>query len=50
MDKLRLPYITIKMTNGEHLILDRNYVESKCEWREQTNRAGSYLVDKPRHI
>lgn len=52
MDSLvnSLNYILMVPKGGKQILkLDREYVESKCEWLEAFNRAGRWLTDKPRH-
>jgi len=46
-----LNYILMVPSGGKEILkLDRAYVESKCAWHEQTDRAGRWLVDKPRSV
>lgn len=46
-----LNYILVVPKGGKEILrLDRAYVESKCAWMEAYNRAGRWLVDKPRKV
>lgn len=52
MDRLdvnSLNYILF-VHNGEIRGMNREYVEGRCQWVEMFNRAGRWLVDKPRKV
>lgn len=46
-----LNYILMVPKGGKEILkIDRNYVESKCAWREETDRVGRWMTDKQRTV
>lgn len=46
-----LNYILMVPKGGKEILkVDRAYVESKCAWREQMDRMGSWMTDKQRRV
>lgn len=46
-----LNYILIVPKGGKEILkVDRAYVESKCAWREQMDRASRWMTDKTRNV
>ncbi len=42
--------IEIMFADGRKATLNRQYIQARAAWIEQFNRAGTWLVDKPRSV